>query len=93
MDLAVNSWETHDFMVKSLDWSSLRGNRLAHTCRRCGRRFCRFALLVHGMWAIDGEGRALEDSVSDRWLTEACPRISSDIDDKDRKRLREPLAQ
>jgi hypothetical protein len=77
-----NPWETHDFTVKMLDWSAVRGSRLAHTCRRCGRGFCRFTLLAHGVWAIDGEGRALENSVSSRWLSEACPRITSESDSR-----------
>jgi hypothetical protein len=87
-----NLWDTHDFKVKMLDWSATRGSRLAHTCRRCGRGFCRFTLLTHGVWAIDGEGRALENSVSSRWLSEACPRVTGENDEKDRKRLREPTA-
>jgi hypothetical protein len=88
-----NVWGTHDFKVKMLDWSAARGSRLAHTCRRCGRGFCRFTLLVHGVWAIDSDGRTLENSVSSRWLAEACPRTTTEDDDKDRKRLREPTSQ
>jgi hypothetical protein len=88
-----NLWNTHDFAVKMLDWSAARGSRLAHTCRRCGRGFCRFTLLAHGVCAIDGDGRNLENSVSSRWLSEACPRINSQNDDSDRKRLREPTGQ
>jgi hypothetical protein len=90
---AARNWESHDFTVKMLDWSAARGSRLAHTCRRCGRGFCRFTLLTHGVWAIDGGGRPLEDSVSSRWLSEVCPRITSANDDMDRKRLREPTGQ
>lgn len=86
-------WDTHDFKVKMLDWSAARGSRLAHSCRRCGRRFCRFALLSFGVWAIDSEGRALENAVTDRWLAEACPRVSDEKDDKDRKRLRDPAGE
>jgi len=88
-----NLWDTHDFAVKMLDWSAARGSRLAHTCRRCDRAFCPFALLSHGVWATDGEGRPLENSVTNRWLSEACPRIISENDDKDRKRLREATGQ
>jgi hypothetical protein len=88
-----NPWDTHDFTVKMLDWSAARGSRLAYTCRRCGRAFCRFTLLTHGVWAIDDEGRTLENSVSSRWLSEACPRITSENDNSDRKRLREPTGQ
>jgi hypothetical protein len=91
--MTANHWDTHDFKVKMLDWSAARGSRLAHTCRCCGRSFCRFTMLDHGVWAIDGEGRALEDSVSTRWLSEACPRVTSEHDDRDRKRLRDPVGQ
>ena len=83
-------WETHDFRVKMLDWSSARGSRLAHTCRRCGRGFSRFIHLSDGVWAIDDEGRALESAVTSRWLAEACNRSSIESDDSDRKRLRDP---
>jgi hypothetical protein len=94
MELTRKSpWETHDFKVKMLDWSTARGSRLAHTCRRCGRGFCRFTILVHGVWAIDSEGRALETDVSNQWLSEACPRAANESDDRDRKRLRDPIGQ
>lgn len=87
--MTENQWDTHDFKVKMLDWSPARGSRLAHTCRRCGRGFCRFTVLDHGVWAIDGEGRALQASVTSQWLSEACPRATVEQDDKDRKRLRD----
>jgi len=89
----VKNWETHDFTVKMLDWSAVRGSRLAHTCRRCGRRFSRFTLLAPGGCAIDGEGRNRENSVRSRWLSEACPRTTSENDNQDRKRLRDAPAQ
>lgn len=84
---------THDFKVKMLDWSAVRGSRLAHTGRRCGRRFCRFTLVGHGVWAIDSEGRALETAVTNQWLSEACARVANENDNNDRKRLREPAGQ
>jgi hypothetical protein len=84
------NWETHDFRVKMLDWSAARGSRLAHTCRRCGRGFTRFTALAHGVCAIDGQGRNLEASVSDRWLSEACPHTVNAQDEQDRNLLREP---
>jgi len=92
-DMIENQWNTHDFRVKMLDWSATRGSRLAHTCRRCGRGFCRFTVLGHGVWAIDREGRALENTVSNQWLSEACPRVTNGNDDTDRKRLRDPEGQ
>jgi hypothetical protein len=80
-----NPWNTHDFKVKMLDWSAARGSRLAHTCRRCGRGFSRFTLL--------SVGRTLETAVSNQWLSEDCPRVTNENDDKDRKRLRDPTGQ
>jgi len=83
----IKPWTTHDFKVKMLDWSAARGSRLAYSCRFCGRVFCCFTISNHGAWATDAVGRALETSVSDRWLSEKCPRIFSDSDSDDRKRL------
>jgi hypothetical protein len=87
MALATNNWETHDFAVKMLDWSATRGSRLTYTCRRCGRKFCHFSNVSREVWAVDGEGRALEGTVSNRWLSEGCPRLFSLKDDEDRTRL------
>jgi hypothetical protein len=87
--MTESPWNTHDFKVKMLDWSAARGSRLAHTCRRCGRGFCRFTALGPGVWAIDGEGRALEPSVSSQWLSEPCPLVITESDNKDRGRLRD----
>lgn len=87
MSLAPNNWQSHDFIVKMLDWSAVRGSRLSYTCRRCGRKFCLFTAVSQGTWAVDTEGRALEGMVSDRWLAEQCPRLFNAKDDEDRKRL------
>lgn len=92
MALAAKNWATHDFAVKMLDWSAARGSRLAYTCRRCGRRFCDFTAESRVGWAVDGEGRTLERTVSDRWLSEECPRLFSVKDDEDRKRLSKAVA-
>jgi hypothetical protein len=91
--LTESLWNSHDFKVKMLDWSAARGSRLIHTCRRCGRGFCRFTAVGHGIWAIDDEGRTLETVISDQWLSEACPTITNENDDRDRKRLRDPISQ
>jgi hypothetical protein len=80
-------WQTHDFKVKMLDWSAARGSRLAYACRFCGRRFCQFTAQNQGTWAVDGDGRALENTVTERWLSEECPRLFSAKDEEDRKRL------
>ncbi len=93
MAVIHKSWETHDFKVKMLDWSAARGSRLAYTCRNCGREFCHFTVLNQGAWAVDGGGRALEDAVTDRWLSENCPRLFDARDNEDRKRLSRPAAQ
>lgn len=86
-------WNTHDFKVKMLDWSAARGSRLAYTCRRCGRKFSHFTILGREAWAIDGEGRALDSVVSNRWLSEECPRLFNAKDDEDRKQLSRTAAQ
>ena len=92
MVVAKKHWETHDFKVKMLDWSAARGSRLAFRCRKCGRKFCHFTILSQTAWAVDGDGRALEGVVSDRWLSEECPRSFSAQDDEDRKRLSKAAA-
>lgn len=85
--LEQSSWDSHDFRVKMLDWSAARGSRLAFYCRRCGRSFCSFTILRRGAWAVDREGRGLEDAVSERWMREKCPRVFGVKDDGDRMRL------
>jgi hypothetical protein len=90
MSATRKPWETHDFKVKMLDWSAARGSRLAYTCRFCGRGFCSFTIQNQGAWATDGSGRALESAVSERWLSEQCPRLAISGDDEDRKRLSKP---
>lgn len=85
--MAETTWATHDFTVKMLDWSAVRGSRLAYTCRRCGRKFCHFSLLSRDAWAIDGEGRSLDNLISSRWLKEDCPRLFTAADEEDRKQL------
>ena len=87
------SWQTHDFKVKMLDWSANRGSRLAYLCRLCGRRFCGYCgPKDQRAWAVDGDGHALDGGVSDRWLSEGCPRLFKPSDEEDRKRLREEAA-
>ncbi len=91
--MANRSWDTHDFTIKMLDWSAARGSRLAYTCRKCGRRFCHFTVMSQRAWAVDGDGRALEEMVSERWLSDKCPGSFQAKDDEDRKRLSRPPAQ
>ena len=83
----VNNWETHDFAVKMLAWSPVRGSTLEYRCRRCGRNFHQFTAASRDVWAVDEEGRALELIVSDRWLSDKCPRLFRVKDDEDRRRL------
>jgi hypothetical protein len=92
MTVSGNSWKSHDFTVKMLDWSAARGSRLLSRCRRCGRNFHHFSAANQGIWAVDEAGRTLERIVSDRWLAEECPRLFSLKDDEDRKRLSKPDA-
>lgn len=92
MTLAGNGWGTHDFAVKMLDWSAARGSRLSYRCRRCGRNFQHFSSASRNVWAVDEQGRTLEAVVSDRWLSEACPRMFSLKDDEERRRLSKPFA-
>ena len=89
---AMKNWETHDFMAKMLDWSPAPGSKLAYRCRRCGCSFCHFTRASRDMWAVDGEGRALDATVSDRWLSEECPRLFGMKDDEDRKRLSKAIS-
>lgn len=94
--MAQKFWLTHDFAVKMLDWSPLEG---------LGRRFPAasadvasvilqfFTILNQQAWAVDQDGRALEGTISDRWLSEECPRLVRVQDDEDRKRLSRIAAQ
>ena len=84
---AARNWATHDFAVKMIAWSAARGSTLEYRCRRCGRSFHQFAATSRDIWAVDGEGRALESIVSNRWLSDECPRLFSAKDEEDRKRL------
>jgi len=85
--LSKPPWQTHDFKVKMLDWSASGGSRLAYSCRLCGRRFFQFTKQDQRTWAVDGDGHALDDGVSDRWLSEECPRLYKASDGGDRNRL------
>ena len=84
---AINNWGTHDFAVKMLTWSAVQGSTLEYRCRRCGRNFRQFSAASRNVWAVDGEGRALEGLVSDRWRSDECPRVFRVKDEEDRKRL------
>jgi hypothetical protein len=89
-DATKDQWNTHDFKVKMVDWSAVRGSKLAYTCRRCGRMFSHFAIVTAqngGPWATDGEGRVLDRLVSNRWVAEECPGQFKSKDDEDRKQL------
>ena len=87
----LTNWQSHDFATKSLAWSGAQGSTLEYRCRRCGRIFRQFTAGSRSTWAVDGEGRALEGSVSDRWLSVECPRLFSAMDDEDRMRLSKPV--
>jgi hypothetical protein len=85
--IAPNNWKSHDFATKMLAWSAAQGSTLEYKCRRCGRRFRQFTAGRRGTWAVDGEGRALNGGVSNRWKLDECPRFSSSKDDQDRQQL------
>jgi hypothetical protein len=46
-----------------------------------------------GSWAVDADGRALESRVTDRWLSEECPRVFNASDENDRQRRCEAVGQ
>ena len=75
-----------------LAWSEAQGSTLEYKCRRCGRSFRQFTAARRGTWAVDGEGRALESGVGDRWLSDECPLLFDGKDEDDRKRLSKPAA-
>ncbi len=91
MAIRVKSpWGTHDFKVKTLEGATggAGGSRLGFTCRKCDRQFSQTPL-NRRTWAINEAGMALESAVTDRWLSEVCPRLPA-VTDEDRKRLRSP---
>lgn len=92
MTISANNWDTHDFTVRMLDWSPVKGSKLVYRCRRCGRNFHNFSAESRNVWAVDEDGRALENAISDRWLSENCPRLLNVKDDEDRRRLYKPNA-
>lgn len=92
---AKSPWGTHDFKVKTLEGltaASGGGLRLGFTCRKCGRKFSQTPSLNHRTWAVSDQGMALESGITDRWLSEDCPRNAAASDDDDRKRLRGAVA-
>jgi hypothetical protein len=90
--LAKNeNWQSHDFAVKMLAWSASSGSTLEYRCRRCERKFRQFSAR-RDIWAVNGEGRALETIVSDKWLSDVCPHPIDPNDDRDRKRLSKAVA-
>jgi hypothetical protein len=44
-------------------------------------------------WAVNDQGLALQEAVTERWLTEDCLRRPGADDDSDRKRLRTTAVQ
>jgi hypothetical protein len=87
---ALTNWKSHDFAAKMLTWSEGQGSTLEYKCRRCERSFHQLTAGRRGTWAVDREGRALDGGVSDRWISDECPRLFSGNDDEDRKRLSKP---
>jgi hypothetical protein len=82
------AWDSHDFKVKTLDgsMSGAGGTRLGFTCRNCGRKFSQTPV-NRRTWAVNDQGTALEDAVTDRWLAEDCLHRAGATDEDDRKRF------
>jgi hypothetical protein len=89
----ASSVTSRDLAVKKLDWSAARGSRWNIPAAAAAARFVAspFSPTVYGQ--LKARGRTLENLVTNRWLSEACPRTTSEKDDRDRKRLREPTGQ
>ncbi len=63
--LSTHVLDREEFMVTG-------SPRVQMKCRTCGRMFRRHVLQAN-TWAIDTDGNALEDEVSERWMQEPCP--------------------
>jgi hypothetical protein len=78
---------THDFD----DGVPLNGSQPGQlfVCRNCGRRF-KFDSEARRTWAV-GKGRsflALQDTISSRWISEACAGGPNEHDESDSKRIK-----
>jgi hypothetical protein len=83
-------WESHDWKVKTLESvSSGGGSRLAFTCRGCDRKFT-YRTANNRAWATSGNGTALADEVTSRWLSQSCPGRPGDRDNQDRLTFKYP---
>jgi hypothetical protein len=88
VDGKMAPWRTHDWKVRTLESIAAGGgSRLAFTCRSCGRIFNQTTINSR-TWAVDELGVALNDSVTNRWLAEACLRRPADSDDEDRRQFK-----
>lgn len=87
-DTSRTPWDSHDWKVKTVQQLPAgRGSRLAFTCRSCERQFM-FMTINSRTWAIDGQGQALSDDVTSRWLAEKCPHRPGSHDAEDRLMLK-----
>jgi hypothetical protein len=83
-------WESHDWKVKTLESVSAGGgSRLAFTCRGCERKFV-YTTANNRAWATSGDGTALSDEISSRWLAQTCPGRPGEKDNQDRLSLKNP---
>ena len=74
--------------LASHDFERLETEGFVHfSCRRCSREF-RCDTQRIAAWAVNGDGKALEDRISQRWLGEACPGTPQTRDPSDRARLK-----
>jgi hypothetical protein len=83
-------WESHDWKVKTLESVSAGGgSRLAFTCRGCERKFT-YTTANNRAWATSGDGTALADEITTRWLAQSCPGRPEEGDNKDRQAFKYP---
>jgi hypothetical protein len=83
-------WESHDWKVKTLESVSAGGgSMLAFTCRACERKFTH-TTANNRAWATSGDGTALADEVTSRWLVQNCPGRPGKSDNKDRLAFKYP---
>jgi hypothetical protein len=88
IDNGRTPWDSHDWKVKTVQQLIAGGgSRLAFTCRSCERQFS-YMTMDNRAWAIDGQGQALSDDVTSRWLAEKCPRRPGTHDGEDRRTLK-----
>jgi hypothetical protein len=86
----ISAWRTHEWRVRTLESIVAGGgSRLGFTCRGCGKTF-NHNTINRRTWAVDAQGVALSDDVTNRWLKGECLRHPILADDDDRKLIKYP---